>query len=347
MLTLVVLLSVMPGKLVFADVQGSDVKKVFIVHSYSRDNICGYPQHQGVEEVLAENGFKVGENLVLSVYAMETKKKNNTPELVKNEGERALLEINKVKPDVVVVLDDNAFRTVGLALVDKDTSVVYSGMNGQPEDYDRIAKWLESRDRPGHNITGVYEKLLVLDAFRVQKMIVPDLKKVLFVSDNSPTGKAVQKQFVAETSGRNTGVDIEMHITDSWEEYKAIIQQVDNGSEVGAIYPAATKLKDKDGKFHATEEIIRWTVENSRTPGIPLNYSFARLGMLGGAGVDFISMGRQAGEMVAKILKGTPAGEIPIEDARRYALVFNLKRARDLGLEIPNDMLMAADVVYK
>ncbi|WP_432735083.1 ABC transporter substrate-binding protein [Maridesulfovibrio sp. FT414] len=298
-------------------------------------------------EVLAENGFREGDNLKVTTYAMDTKKVNNTPELVYREASRALREIERVKPDVVVVLDDNAFRTVGLELVDSAPAVVYSGMNGLPEDYDRARKWLESREKPGHNVTGVYERLLVADAFRVQKMIVPDLKKVLFVSDNSPTGKAIRRQFLAEAPGNKVGVDFEMHLAGTWEEYVEIIREADRNPEIGAIYPAATMLRDKDGGSHATEEIIQWTVKHSRKPGIPLNYSFARLGMLGGAGVDFIAMGRQAGRMVALVLKGTPAGDIPLEDAVRYALVFNLRRAAELGIEIPNDVLMAADVVYK
>jgi len=58
-------------------------------------------------------------------------------------------------------------------------------------------------------------------------------------------------------------------------------------------------------------------------------------------------MGRQAGIMVASILNGTSPADIPIEDAQRYAFVFNLKRAKELGMVIPNDILMAADVIYK
>jgi len=46
-------------------------------------------------------------------------------------------------------------------------------------------------------------------------------------------------------------------------------------------------------------------------------------------------------------MKETSPGDIPIEEAERYALVFNLRRARELGMEIPIDILMAADVVYK
>jgi ABC-type uncharacterized transport system substrate-binding protein len=69
------------------------------------------------------------------------------------------------------------------------------------------------------------------------------------------------------------------------------------------------------------------------------------MGLFGGAAVDFFAMGEQAGRMVAAILQGTPPGEIPMEEARRYALAFNVDRARRLGIQIPEDVLLAADYV--
>ncbi len=326
-----------------------ETKSIMIVHSYGLDNICGDPQHQGVVERLANAGFVAGENLVVHQYAMSTKKVNNTPELIAKQVEIVLEKVDSIQPDVLVLLDDNAFRTVGLKLVDSDINIVFSGLNGQPEDYDRKVKWMDSRSAPGHNITGVYEKLHFIDACKVQKKILPGLKKMLLVSDESPTGKAVLKQLRREIdeAGSQLGIEFEIRIAASWEEYVDILGQTCSDSNIGTIYPAATLLTDKTGKSRSATEIIKWTVANCRIPGIAINYAFARLGMLGGAGVDFIAMGRQAGAMVATVLNGTSPGEIPVEEAERYALVFNLKRAKELGMEIPADILMAADVVYK
>ncbi|NDV22885.1 ABC transporter substrate-binding protein [Desulfovibrio sp. JC022] len=327
----------------------TQAKKILIVHSYSLDNICGQPQHQGILESLAKAGFVDGSNLIVHQYAMKTKKVNNTPELIEGQAAAVLERISEVQPDALVLLDDNAFRAVGLKLVDSDINIVFCGMNGQPEDYDRKVKWMVSRLKPGHNITGVYEKLHFIDACRVQKQLIPGLEKILVLLGESPTGKAVFKQVSKEMveAGDSLGIEFETRIATSWEEYTKIIRQACSDPSIGSIYPAATLLKDKSGQSHSTSDIIKWTVANCRTPGVSINYVYARLGMLGGAGVDFIAMGRQAGKMVAMILQGTPPGDIPVEDAERYALVFNLTRAKELGMEIPADILMAADVVYK
>jgi len=61
--------------------------------------------------------------------------------------------------------------------------------------------------------------------------------------------------------------------------------------------------------------------------------------LAGGAGV----VGRQ----VAAILNGQAPGDLPVENAAGFAIVFNLARARELGITIPLALLTAADIVYK
>ena len=78
-----------------------------------------------------------------------------------------------------------------------------------------------------------------------------------------------------------------------------------------------------------------------------VNYFFARMGLFGGAVVNFGAMGRHAGRKGAAILNGTDPGEIPIEVSPDFAIVFNIKRARDLGIEVPARVLAAAHAVYR
>ena len=134
-------------------------RRVFILHSYEKGHVCGQPQHDGLVAALGKAGFPEEENLKIRTYFMDTKRKHNTPELI---GQQALLareRIGSFRPHVLVTLDDNAFRTVALNLVDTPIPVVFSGMNGQPEEYNEMRRFMNSRYHPGHNVTGVYEKL--------------------------------------------------------------------------------------------------------------------------------------------------------------------------------------------
>jgi len=321
-------------------------KKVFIVASYERGNVCGQPQEDGVIAALQDAGFKLGEDVIIYRFYMDTKRTYTTPEQIEERGRIALEKIRETSPDVVVTLDDNAAKTVMLSLVGSKTPVVFSGMNGQPEDYNKKRHFMESRERPGGNVTGVYEKLHLIRSLKVMKAVIPGLKKVLAISDYSPTGQALIKQFEKELEGETPPVAFEVTRARDFSHYKEIIHKVNGDSEIGAIYPVALRL-EADGKTYTAPEIFRWTIKNCRKPGMAVNYFFAKLGLFGGAAVDFRAMGYQAGMKVVEILKGRPAGEIPIEDAKRYAIVFNIARAKELGIEIPAEILGAADIIYK
>lgn len=325
--------------------------RVMIVHSYEADHICGQPQGQGVVQALTANGWKQNENLVLKSFYMNTKKIHTTAEAIRARARKALDAIEAFKPDVVVVLDDNAIREVMLPLVGRDdVSVVFSGMNGQPSMYNSNTPFLETADRPGSNVTGVYEKLYLVKSLAVIGSSLNGFEKgdkVAGITDHSPTGNAISRQFQLEIAAEKTDVEWELHRVKNFDEYRTLIQTLNEDPKVRAIYPAALSLKTAEGQTYTAPEIFAWTIRNSRKPEMSLNYFFSKIGLFGGAAVDFTSMGRMAGDKVARILDGEKAGSLPIEDARDYAIVFNQRRARQLNIAIPPPLLTAADHVYR
>jgi putative tryptophan/tyrosine transport system substrate-binding protein len=319
--------------------------RIFILHSYESGHVCGQPQHDGVVSALEKAGMKAPESLTIETYFMDTKKKNNTEALIREQSRIALGKIRSFRPDVLVILDDNAFRTVGLALADTPVPIVFCGMNGQPEAYHRKKAFMESRERPGHNITGVYEKLHFVDAIRVHTRLFPKTRKVVILSDLSPTGRAILTQIRLEIACEPLPCAHEIRVVKNWEGYQQQILNANQDPEVGVIYPGALLVKDRTGRTYTAPEIFAWTRQNSTKPEIAINYAFTKMGLFGGVAVDFHAMGEQAGQMVVGILQGEDPGGIPVEEAQRYALVFNLDRARQLGIQIPPDVLLAADDV--
>lgn len=324
-------------------------KRIYIVQSQEIGHPCGQPQADGVIEALGEAGWVEGRNLLVRGYAMDMYRTNTSRPLLERAAAEILREIESFRPDLVFALDDAAIRFVMMPLVGRgDLQVVFSGMNSQPDVYNGMKHFIDSRARPGGNVTGVYEKLYLAQSVKVMQHAVPDLRghKVVMITDTTLTGDALTRQWEIELADVRE-VRSEVRRVRNFKEYTALIRTLNDDADVKAIYPIAMSVDNGSGSPLTFAELYDWTLANSRKPEMAPHYFFTRMGLFGGAVVNFGAMGRLAGRKGAMVLAGINAGEIPIEDAREYAIVFNLKRARDLGIEIPAHVLTAADYVYK
>jgi ABC-type uncharacterized transport system substrate-binding protein len=93
-------------------------------------------------------------------------------------------------------------------------------------------------------------------------------------------------------------------------------------------------------------EIIKLAAQNQ----IPAVYYWREDAVDGGLlayGPDLVDLNRRSASYVAKLLRGSKAADLPIEQADRYRLVINLKTAKALGLRIPTALLATADEVIE
>ena len=89
-------------------------------------------------------------------------------------------------------------------------------------------------------------------------------------------------------------------------------------------------------------------VAESRTPAVyGAAPGEARIGGLIAYSFDAFAAGLRVADFVDKILKGTHAGDLPIERPTKFTLAINLKAAKALGIDIPPDVLAAADEVIE
>jgi ABC-type uncharacterized transport system substrate-binding protein len=99
--------------------------------------------------------------------------------------------------------------------------------------------------------------------------------------------------------------------------------------------------------FNATNrKLIIALAARYRVPAIYGN-DFAESAGLIFYGADFADSFRLGAGYIDRILKGTNAGELPIQLPSKFELAINLKTAKALGLTIPPSLLQRADQVIE
>jgi len=81
----------------------------------------------------------------------------------------------------------------------------------------------------------------------------------------------------------------------------------------------------------------------SRLPTISVFRPYPEVGGLMSYGPSYTAQFRRAAYYVGKLLGGTKASDLPIEQPTKFELVINLKTAKALGLTIPPSVLGRAD----
>jgi ABC-type uncharacterized transport system substrate-binding protein len=91
-------------------------------------------------------------------------------------------------------------------------------------------------------------------------------------------------------------------------------------------------------------------VEHAAIHRFPTMYEtrdFVELGGLASYGTDFTELFRLAAGYIVRILNGSAAGTLPIQQATKFELVVNLRTARALALVVPPALLARADEVIE
>ena len=98
--------------------------------------------------------------------------------------------------------------------------------------------------------------------------------------------------------------------------------------------------------FGQRKQILRFATRAR----LPASYPYTPMVEEGGLmsySVAVSALGRGAARYVDKILRGARPGDLPIEAPTKFELVINLRTARELGLTIPQGLLLQADRVIE
>ena len=329
---------------VAAHAAGADKHRIVIVSSYHREYLWSKDTAAGVKAGLLEAGWLdseeqaarfVREDAVESSRAllvklwMDTKRGNSRAEIAQSVA-RVVARIDAFRPTLLLLGDDNATRYIAANYLDTRLPVVFWGVNGSPTKYDLI----DSMERPGHNVTGVYQAGYLKEGVEWLRKLLPDINRMAVLSDDSPTGRAKAKELERLARAGDLGVQlVATVVTNSLATWQA--RALELAPQVDAFFVLNhNTLKDRHGKAVDQLEAGAWYLNNVRKPDIGHERQFVVEGVLCAVDDSGIKQGREAVRMAWRILNG---GEEPaamtVYAPRRGDFVVNLERARMLGLE--------------
>ncbi|MCP4149371.1 MAG: hypothetical protein GY757_16610 [bacterium] len=288
------------------------VPKILIVYSYHAE----YPWVQSIDKAIMDTLKDT--DCRLERFYMDTKR-NASASFKEKAGKKALEMVETFKPEVVITADDNAQQFFARFLVGRDDlSVVFCGVNNEPEKYDFPAK----------NVTGVLERPNYIRSLRLLKKVSPGLSSVTFLTDNSPTSVGV----IRYIKSLHLDVKIDGIIsTDSFEKWKSEYQNVQSDAILTFVYHT---IKDKGGNYVLPKDVMAWCYANMTKPVVGVLDFAIEDGCLLGCVESGYEQGEMAAKMVIKILDGKMVRDMPIVTADKGLIVVNVKTAKKLDIDL-------------
>jgi putative ABC transport system substrate-binding protein len=192
---------------------------------------------------------------------------------------------------------------------------------------------------PGANITGfaAYEFTIGSKWLDLLKQMVPAIMRVavMFNPDTDPPFKFWMSSIEAAGAVRGVSVvAVPLHDAGEIEPAIARFAQQPNG---GLVVPPGSFVWPHRRIFVDAAARYRIPAIYGNPEGVVME------GGLMDYGADLNDQYRQAGVYVARILKDTKAGDLPVQTPTKFKLGINLKAARDLGIDAPLSVLLIAD----
>jgi putative tryptophan/tyrosine transport system substrate-binding protein len=274
---------------------------------------------------LRELGYLEGKNLVIEQRWAEGKL-DRLPALA--------AELVRLKVDIIVSAGPTVTRVAKEATV---TIPIVMGFDDDPVG----SGFVTSLARPGGNITGLSALSPELSGKQLEllKEIVPKLSRVAVVGSSTHPGTVQSIKEMELAAGA----------------FKVQLQNIDvlDPKDLETAFGAASK-GNADAVLVLTsvvtnshrKQIVELAVKN-RLPAIYYTAEWVEAGGLMTYGASFTDLFRRAATYVDKILKGAKPGDLPVEQAKKFEFIVNLKAAKQIGLTIPPNVLARADRVIR
>jgi putative tryptophan/tyrosine transport system substrate-binding protein len=283
------------------------------------------PVREAFRQGLEQHGWVEGRNVVIE-YRSADGRTERFPELAA-ELVRLNVSVILVAGEPMIIAARQATATIPIVMA----------AVGDPVGRGFVA----SLARPGGNITGVSNLAVEMTGKWVEllKEAVPKAMKVAALRNPAnPTHEVFWRQ--TQEAARALGLQAQP------AEAKTV-EEIDLAFAAMAKERPGALIVFPDPLFNGSRVRVAALAQRYRLPSLTMFRESADAGALMSYGPSILDNYRRAAGFVDRILKGAKPADMPVEQARQFELVINLKTAKALGLTIPQSLLGRADQVIE
>ena len=187
---------------------------------------------------------------------------------------------------------------------------------------------VQSNDKPGKNVTGSSDLTPVADQFDLLVKLLPQAKTVGVLYCTAESNSDVQVK-LADQAAANHGLKLVRYSVSSSNEIQQVVE-----SMVGKVDVVYTPT---DNTIAAGMTTVTMIANDNKLPTICGEEGMVDNGGLATYGINYEELGKLAGQMAVKVLKGeSKPADMAIEhlDASKCTLKTNEETAKKLGIDL-------------
>ena len=284
----------------------------------------------GFKAKMAELDYVEGKNIEYDIQRTDFE-----PEV----EERILLKFVGDKVDLILVFPSEVSLIAKKVTQGTDIPVVFCQTNAESTDL------IKSIREPGGNITGVRYPGpdLALKRFEILHELAPNAKRI-WVPYTTYSHTVPDQLKVLRPAAAEAGVKLVEAPAASASDLLADLETREKANDIGI--DAILFISEPLTKTPAVFSKIGIFASEHRIPIGGALYSWRGYSTVFGVATDNIAVGRLAAQQVHKVLRGIPAGSIPVVSADSY-FQFNYKAAQQLGLAVSEGLLKQANEIIR
>jgi putative ABC transport system substrate-binding protein len=280
---------------------------------------------EGFRERMSEMGYRDGKNVRYQYYNAR-----GNAELLRTIARKL------VQDKVDMIVTSSTTGTVVAARATEGTQIpVLFLSSGNPQ------ALVKSFASSGTNLAGISSASLELMGRRLEllKELAPRSKRIALPLDTKNVNYKANLSETREAAQKLNLSVVELPVTSVEDLRKTAV---------------AIHRKSYDAIFSSADSVITEGIDalvgQAIKEKLPLMTSLlvnVQRGCLATYAADYNALGKQGAVLAHKILKGAKPADLPIELPHKVNLVLNLTTAKFIGLSIPKEIILRADVVFE